>query len=70
MQYLLCPRCQFKIPANKHICQTCGFKIPSQSEIKNGAKSEDGSTKARTFSKLFGFNNSAKNKETQQEALG
>lgn len=69
MQYLLCPRCQFKIPANKHICQTCGFKIPSQSDVKNGAKSVEGTTKARSFSKLFGFN-SAKNKDTQQEALG
>lgn len=70
MQYLLCPRCQFKIPANEHICQTCGLKIPSVSEVKTSDKAGEGATKARSFSKLFGFNNAAKSKEAQSEALG
>ena len=28
MQYVLCPRCQFKVPVNKHLCSTCGFVMP------------------------------------------
>jgi hypothetical protein len=69
MQYFLCPKCQFKVPANKHICQTCGYKIPSASEASGGADGAD--IKARTFSKLFGFN-ASKQKDSQQEkpALG
>lgn len=69
MQYLLCPRCQFKMPANKHICQTCGFKIPSVAPASDASKGAD--NKARVFSKLFGFTNSAKSKEQQEKhALG
>ncbi len=28
MQYVLCPRCKFKVPANKHLCSTCGYVMP------------------------------------------
>lgn len=29
MQYLLCPRCKFRVPVNRHLCTTCGKKMPS-----------------------------------------
>lgn len=69
MQYFLCPRCQFKVPANKHICQTCGYKVPTSKPAQGEANGTDNGTKARSFSKLFGFN-AAKPKDAQQEALG
>ncbi len=28
MQYVLCPRCKFKVPVNKHLCSTCGYVMP------------------------------------------
>ncbi len=28
MLYQLCPRCQFKLPAGKHVCLTCGLNVP------------------------------------------
>lgn len=27
MQYLLCPRCKFRVPSNRQLCSTCGNKI-------------------------------------------
>ena len=73
MQYFLCPRCQFKVPANKHICQTCGYSVPSAKPVQAEAGgATDGATdgsKVRNLSKLFGFN-SAKQKDAQREALG
>lgn len=29
MPYIICPRCRFRVPQNKHMCTTCGFVIPS-----------------------------------------
>ncbi len=34
MQYLLCPRCQFKVQVTRHLCATCGYKIPSTNPPK------------------------------------
>ncbi len=28
MQYLLCPRCKFRVAANRHMCATCGYSMP------------------------------------------
>jgi hypothetical protein len=28
MQYILCSRCKFRVPLNKHVCTTCGLTIP------------------------------------------
>jgi len=27
MQYILCPRCKFKVPLTRHMCTTCGFVL-------------------------------------------
>jgi len=27
MQYYLCPRCKFHVPAKKNVCTTCGFDM-------------------------------------------
>jgi hypothetical protein len=71
MQYFLCPRCQFRVPATKHVCQTCGFKIPSAKSTTSGASSNgDGAVKlTNPFAKMLGFN---KQKEAGSEkpALG
>jgi len=68
MQYFLCPRCQFRVPANKHICQTCGYKIPSASGAGGGTKNvERSGTLTNPFAKLLGFTGSDKQKETGSE---
>lgn len=72
MQYYLCPRCQFRIAANKKVCTTCGFNLAA---LKNAAPSEDvsetGSKAPKTafWSKYLGQQS---NKESAQEkpALG
>lgn len=69
MQYFLCPRCQFKSPANKHICQTCGYKLPSAKSSQEQSGGTDGGAKAKAFSKLFKLD-SAKGKDVQPEASG
>ncbi len=40
MQYILCPRCQFKAPLNKHICATCGGSLPTAGELISKSQSE------------------------------
>ena len=76
MQYFLCPRCQFKVPANKHLCQTCGYQVPSAA-TNGGASSASASAASRSvkstnpFAKLLRLQ-SDDNNETSQEnpALG
>lgn len=51
MQYFLCPRCQFKVPANKHLCQTCGYQVPS-------AATNSGASPASAFSASRSFKSS------------
>jgi predicted amidophosphoribosyltransferase len=34
MYYQICPRCQFRSPASKHICATCGKPLPKESAEK------------------------------------
>ncbi len=73
MQYFLCPRCQFRVPANKHICQTCGNKIVSSTPANSGAdNSVEKKALVNPFAKLLGFNNESKSKDGSQEkpALG
>ena len=68
MQYFLCPRCQFRVPATKHTCQTCGFKIPTASSTKGGTTAGDNAVKlTNPFAKLLGFTGNAKQKETGSE---
>ncbi len=35
MQYILCPRCSFKVPLKKHLCITCGYVLPKVSPAVN-----------------------------------
>lgn len=68
MQYILCPRCQFKVPANKHMCQTCGYALPSASNASTGGGSNlERGKLSNPFAKMLGLNNSAKQQETTQE---
>lgn len=71
MQYILCPRCQFKMPANKHICQTCGMKIPTTASAEGG-KGKETKSLTNPFARLLGLNGSNKTKDQSQEnhALG
>jgi hypothetical protein len=76
MQYFLCPRCQFKVPANKHLCQTCGYQVPSAA-TNSGASPASAFSASRAvkstnpFAKLLRLQ-SDENKEPSQEkpALG
>lgn len=67
MQYFLCPRCQFKVPATKHMCQTCGYTLPAASATGGGGKTAERGKLANPFAKMLGINNSAKQQETTQE---
>jgi hypothetical protein len=68
MQYFLCPRCQFRVPANKHSCQTCGYKIPSASSAGSGTNTDERTgTLTNPFAKLMGFTGNSKQKETGSE---
>jgi hypothetical protein len=49
MQYVLCPRCRFRVPMNKHICTTCGFEVPSSRGPQNQEKAPE-KKEARTGS--------------------
>jgi hypothetical protein len=66
MQYILCPRCQFKVPATKHMCQTCGYNLPSVAATGGGTSPERGKL-SNPFAKMLGMNNSSKQQETTQE---
>ena len=66
MQYILCPRCQFRVPANKHLCQTCGNKMPSGASTNGGTVSERGKL-SNPFAKMLGMNNTAKQQDSTQE---
>lgn len=56
MHYILCPRCQFKVPANKHICQTCGFRIPSAAPA-GGSNVQSSNKIGNPFAKLLKLQN-------------
>lgn len=70
MQYFLCPRCQFRIPGNKHICSTCGYVIPSASSTR-GVTQESKDQPAKTsktafWSKFLGLGTPEKPSESQE----
>lgn len=45
MQYLLCPRCKFRVPANRHLCTTCGNRIPDPPRAVNSDRLGSGGEK-------------------------
>lgn len=60
MLYYLCPRCQFKIQANKHVCSTCGYKMPATSASKDDDV-QSNQSKANVWLKMLGLNAGDKN---------
>lgn len=70
MQYYLCPRCQFRIAANKHVCATCGFHVPSQRSTAGGADSEQKTAKSNVFSKFLKMDRRPKETTQEKPALG
>lgn len=58
MQYILCPRCKFKIQVNRHVCNTCGFDL-AELRAKAAVNDELGSKtkvqKAGFWHKFFGI---------------
>ncbi|GEM_PF-456526 len=37
MQYVICPRCKFKVPLHRHLCTTCGYKLPSLEDARKAS---------------------------------
>ena len=70
MQYYLCPRCQFRIAANKHVCATCGFHVPVQRSTASGAETEQKASKTNVFSKFLKMDRRAKESTQEKPALG
>ncbi len=72
MQYYLCPRCQFRIAANKHVCTTCGFNMSS---LKNTSAVEEQTSpvkmpKTAFWSKYLGIQPANKEPAQEKPALG
>ena len=76
MQYVLCSKCKFRVPLNKHLCATCGTAMPSLQAIKNAVKADEAASKSQKFGfwqQFFGVGQPERdNKEPQTEepALG
>jgi ribosomal protein L40E len=53
MQYYLCPRCQFRVPAKKNACTTCGYDMLP---LKTAAaqQNENKSVKTSIWSRMLG----------------
>ncbi len=78
MQYLVCPRCHFRAPFNKHICTTCGYNFPPVANAKQTGKAPQAAAgKAQQNSwwqQFLGLNNtteeSPKEPAAEEPALG
>jgi hypothetical protein len=72
MQYYLCPRCQFRIAANKHVCATCGLNIASQKSTASGAENngDQKASKSNLFSKFLKMDRRPKEATQEKPALG
>ncbi len=71
MQYYLCPRCQFRIAANKQRCNTCGFNMSS---LKNSVPAEEQTTPSKmpktAFWSRFGMQPAKQEPAQEKPALG
>lgn len=73
MQYYLCPRCQFRVAANKQVCTTCGFNIASLKNNQAAVVEQAPVTKVAKngfFSKFMGAQPSTKEPREEKPALG
>ena len=58
MQYILCPRCKFKIAVNRHICNTCGFdlaELRARAAVNDGLGSKTKAQKNGFWQKFLGI---------------
>ena len=58
MQYILCPRCKFKVPLTRHMCTTCGFGLaapPSKLSVNDQLGVSPKSQKGGFWQKFFGL---------------
>lgn len=70
MQYVLCPRCKFKVPANKHLCSTCGYVMPvfQSSDVVSRSTVIISPGKQQGFwATLFGVGEQPKEEEQQDQ---
>jgi hypothetical protein len=65
MQYYLCPRCQFRVPAKKNACTTCGFDL---TPLKNAKPDqEEKPNRASMLLRLIGGGNKPKEQSNQEK---
>jgi hypothetical protein len=73
MQYYLCPRCKFKIAANKHVCTTCGLNVSAYNSTVGGEQTDKDAkpAKSNVWARMMRLD-SRPSKESGQEkpALG
>lgn len=69
MQYVLCSKCRFRVPLNKHICATCGTKMPSLQAIKKATDADvaSKSQKSSFWAQFFGLAPQPEKQEPAQE---
>lgn len=69
MQYILCTRCKFRVPLNKHVCTTCGFTIPSLHAPKAVSDELGPKVQKNTFWRTFlGLNEPVEEKPSEPAA--
>lgn len=67
MLYYLCSRCQFRVPANKHVCPTCGNKLPAPQKSSEAEKQAP-ATKTSMWARFLGLD-AGKQQEQEKPAL-
>lgn len=67
MLYYLCPRCQFKVPANKHVCTTCGYKIPATNSGNASLETEGKQARTNVWLKMLGLDTGAKKEQGHEK---
>ena len=53
MQYYLCPRCKFHVPAKKNVCTTCGFDMLPLKNAQHSAEKNQ-VAKSSVWDRLLG----------------
>ncbi|HEY9777871.1 MAG TPA: hypothetical protein V6C81_29185 [Planktothrix sp.] len=67
MQYYLCPRCQFRVPAKRNACTTCGFDLTPLKNAK--VDQEEKPSRASMLLKLIGGNKQKEQPSQEKPAL-
>ncbi len=53
MQYILCPRCQFKATVKTNVCNTCGFHIKEYLNKIASKKAPESENSVSALTKMF-----------------